>query len=67
MLMAILGFPASAATVSFLVVETGIERGIPATNFGTTWEDGLMTSFFDAGYIVTNNPFLRVEEGPERI
>ena len=65
-LLVVLIFPASASMVSFLVVETGLNEGIPVTQFGTLWEGGLMASFFDAGHIVTNSPILRMLEKPEQ-
>jgi len=65
MLLTVLIFPASASMVSFLVVEAGLNEGAPTTQYGTIWEDGLMSSFFEAGLIVTNSPILRVSEKPE--
>ena len=58
-------FPVSASMVSFLIVEAGLNDEAPGTQLGAIWEDGLMSSFFDAGHIVTNNPILRLEERPE--
>ena len=62
-LLLLLVFPASASTVSFLVVETGLgEKTI--TQYGSLWEAGLMEVFFDAGHIVTNSPIARMEKRP---
>jgi len=62
-LFLLLLFPASASTVSFLVVETGLgEKTI--TQYGSLWEAGLMEVFFDAGHIVTNSPIARMEKRP---
>jgi hypothetical protein len=62
-LLLLLVFPASASTVSFLVVETGLgEKTI--TQYGSLWEAGLMEVFFDAGHIVTNSPIARIEKRP---
>ena len=62
MLFMLLIFSASASTVSFLVVETGLNEGIAGPqNSSRLWEEGLMAFFFDAGHIVTNNPILRVD------
>ena len=61
LLFMLLAFSASASTISFLVVETGLNDGIsgPQTS-SRLWEEGLMAFFFDAGHIVTNNPILRM-------
>ncbi|MDR2186129.1 MAG: hypothetical protein LBO80_10785 [Treponema sp.] len=58
-------FPASAATVSFLVVETGIAEGAAAESSGI-WESGLMDAFFDAGHIVSSAPVLRLSGAPDK-
>ena len=59
----LLSFSASASTVSFLVVETGLSEGIASPqNSSRLWEEGLMAFFFDAGHIVTNNPILRTDK-----
>ena len=63
-LLLVLIFPASAAMVSFLIVETGLNDGVPRTEYGDLWEDALMASFFDSGHIVTNSPILRMEQKP---
>ena len=61
-LVSLLTFSASASTVSFLVVETGLNEGIASPqNSSRLWEEGLMAFFFDAGHIVTNNPILRID------
>jgi hypothetical protein len=58
----LLTFSASASTVSFLVVETGLHDGISGPqNSSRLWEEGLMAFFFDSGHIVTNNPILRMD------
>ena len=57
-----LAFSASASTVSFLVVETGLNDSISSPQSGSRrWEEGLMAFFFDSGHIVTNNPILRMD------
>jgi len=61
-LLLLLVFPASASTVSFLVVQTGL--GEKTTQYGSLWEGGLMDVFFDAGHIVTNYPIARMEKRP---
>ena len=53
---------ASASTVSFLVVETGLNEGFSSPQSSSRlWEEGLMAFFFDSGHIVTNNPILRMD------
>jgi hypothetical protein len=59
-------FPASAATVSFLVIETGLGEGFPVVESSNVWESGLMDVFFDAGHIVSNIPLMRLEGRPEQ-
>ena len=62
LLFVFLTFSASASTVSFLVVETGLNDGITGPQSSSRiWEEGLMGLFFDAGHIVTNNPILRMD------
>jgi hypothetical protein len=62
-LFLLFSFSASASTVSFLVVETGLNDGIATPQSSSRiWEEGLMAFFFDAGHIVTNNPILRMDE-----
>jgi hypothetical protein len=51
----------SAATVSFLVVETGLPADSARPESSSVWESGMMDSFFDAGHIVSNAPILRIE------
>ena len=63
-LLMVLIFPASASLVSFLVLETGLNEGASGTQYGTIWEEALMSSFFNAGHIVTNSPILRMEQKP---
>ena len=57
-----LTFSVSASTVSFLVVETGLNEETSSPQYSSLWEGGLMSVFFDAGHIVTNNPILRMEK-----
>jgi hypothetical protein len=57
--------PASAYTVSFIVIETGLidddTAAMPATMSAYLWENGLMDAFFDAGHIVSNAHTIRVD------
>jgi hypothetical protein len=55
----------SAATVSFLVIETGLGQGEGRKDFSSLWETGLMDVFFDAGHIVSNSPVMRLQVVPE--
>ena len=66
LLLIILAFPASASMVSLLLIETGLSERVPRAQYSSVWEGGLMEAFFDAGYIVTNSPVLRMENKPSR-
>ena len=57
-------FPVNAATVSFLVIETGLPRESPSSQHSAMWENGLMDVFFESGHIVSNAPILRVIRTP---
>jgi hypothetical protein len=54
--------PASAYTISVLVVETGLHTGSPPAESSNLWESGLMDILFDEGHIVSNAPILRLEQ-----
>ena len=60
-----IGFPLNAATVSFLVIETGLPQQSPVNRYSAMWENGLMDVFFEQGYIVSNAPMMRLYEKPE--
>ena len=64
-LLMFLAFPASASMVSLLLVETGISEKTSSSQYSSLWEGGLMSVFFDAGHIITNNPIARMEKKPE--
>ena len=64
-LLCLFTIPASAATVSFMMVETGLRDEAEATRYGSLWEGSLMEAFFNAGHIVTNSPIARMEVRPE--
>ncbi|MDR3124088.1 MAG: hypothetical protein LBU16_09975 [Treponema sp.] len=57
---------AHGATVSFVVIETGIREEIPAVDSSRLWEQALLDVFFNAGHIVSNAPILRVAEKPRK-
>jgi hypothetical protein len=52
------------ATVSVLVVETGLPAGAEHSPSASIWESGIMDAFFDAGHIVFNAPVLQVPDMP---
>ena len=54
--------PLSASMVSFLIIEEGVSQSAPAGDISFLWEGGLMGAFFDAGFIVSNSPVLRVNK-----
>jgi hypothetical protein len=57
-------FPLNAATISFLVMETGQNREDPAGQYPILWENGLLEIFFESGHIVTNFPKIKIDERP---
>jgi len=54
-----------ASMVSFYVIETGLPDNGQVNNNSILWENAFMDVFFDAGYIVSNAPVLRLEEKPK--
>jgi hypothetical protein len=59
-------FSVSAATVSFYVVEAGINEEADK-RVSELWETAFMDVFFDAGYIISNAPIMRIEKSPSNI
>jgi hypothetical protein len=57
-------FPLNAATVSFLVIETGLPAGSPISQYSSLWEDSLLDVFFESGHIVSNAPIMQLAEKP---
>jgi len=57
-------FPVSAATVSFLVIETGLSDETGDRQHSGLWESGLLDVFFEAGHIVSNAPIMRLDSKP---
>jgi hypothetical protein len=53
--------PLQAATVSFLVIETGLPMNGEIASSSRVWENGLLDAFFDGGHIVSNASLLRLE------
>jgi len=57
----VMGFmPLTAATVSVLVIETGLPPETGLSPSASVWESGVMDAFFDAGFIVSNAPSLQL-------
>jgi hypothetical protein len=56
--------PLAAATVSVMVIETGLPSEKEITPSASVWESGVMDAFFSAGYIVFNTPILKLKEIP---
>jgi hypothetical protein len=66
LLAAVLGVCAPAATISFMVIETGIREEVPTADSSRLWEYALLDVFFETGHIVSNAPILRVAEKPQK-
>jgi hypothetical protein len=60
-------FPLHAATVSFLVIETGLPMESAANQYSIMWENGLLEVFFEAGHIVSNAPIMRLSGKPSGV
>ena len=60
------GFPLSAATVSFLVIESGLPEEGGSSSWSILWENGLLDVFFEEGHIVSNAPIKRLELKPRQ-
>ena len=61
------GFPLFAATVSVLVIETGLPAESGTSQYSGLWESALLDVFFDAGHIVSNAPLMRLEYFPDEV
>ncbi|GBU28571.1 hypothetical protein R84B8_02131 [Treponema sp. R8-4-B8] len=58
----------AAATVSFYVIETGINEDFDIKQSQSIqWENAFMDVFFDAGYIISNAPIMRLEKIPSDV
>jgi len=58
---------AYANMISFIVIETGLKPDPEKEVFhqhSALWENAFLDVFFDAGFIVSNAPILRVEKKP---
>jgi len=60
-----LALSAEASMISFYVIETGLPLDGGRNRHSMLWESAFMDVFFDAGYIVSNYPMLRLESKPE--
>jgi len=57
-----------AATVSFYVIEAGVNEDFDVKQSQSIqWEDAFMEVFFDAGYIISNAPIMRLEKKPSDV
>ena len=65
-LLVIMMLPLEAATVSFLVAETGLRDDGKANEYSRLWENSLMEVFFEEGHIVSNSPVLRLTQKSEK-
>ncbi|WP_010255437.1 hypothetical protein [Treponema primitia] len=65
-LAVVLAVSAQGATVSFMVIETGLREETPTIESSRLWEDALLGVFFDTGHIVSNTPILRVSQKPQK-
>jgi hypothetical protein len=61
---ALFAVKAEAATVSFLIVETGLSADAGMNPHSGLWESGLLDVFFEAGHIVSNAPVMRLYGPP---
>jgi hypothetical protein len=66
LLFGALTIPLSAATVSFLVMETGLSGESGSSSWSGLWESGLLDVFFEAGHIVSNAPIKRLGLKPQK-
>jgi len=63
-LLVFLAFNANASMISFYVIETGLSENAVRQQHSILWENAFMDVFFDAGFIVSNAPILRMEKKP---
>jgi hypothetical protein len=63
-----LDFSIGAATVSFYVIEAGVnEDSDIKQSQSVEWENAFMEVFFDAGYIISNAPIMSFEKKPSDV
>jgi len=61
-----LAFSVEASVISFYVIETGLPLDGERNRHSLLWENAFMDVFFDAGFIVSNYPMLRLDSKPEK-
>jgi hypothetical protein len=66
LLACVLAVGAQGATVSFMVIETGVREDVPTVNASRLWEYALLDVFFDTGHIVSNAPIARIAAQPQK-
>jgi len=59
-----LAFSIEASMISFCVIETGLSPESERNRHSMLWENAFMDVFFDAGYIVSNYPMMRLDSKP---
>ena len=64
-LAAFLTISVYANVISFYIVETGLPLESERKTASLLWENAFLDVFFDAGFIVTNYPMLRLETMPQ--
>ena len=63
-LFLLFAMPVGAATVTVMVMETGLPKdGLP-NQYSIMWENGIMEVLFESGHIVSNSPILRLTQKP---
>jgi len=62
----LLNISVNAATVSFYVIEAGMNEEADS-KVSQLWETAFMDVFFEAGYIISNAPVLRLDKSPSNI
>ncbi|GHT64262.1 hypothetical protein FACS1894110_03570 [Spirochaetia bacterium] len=66
LLLVLMTLPLQGATISFLVIETGLWEDAKANEYSSLWENSLMEVFFEEGHIVSNSPVLRLAEKSDK-
>ncbi|MDR2965791.1 MAG: hypothetical protein LBU88_08455 [Treponema sp.] len=64
LLAAFISVSAYANLISFYIVETGLPLEGERNRSSMLWENAFLDVFFDAGFIVTNYPMMRLPEKP---
>ena len=62
-----LNLNAAANIISFYVIESGVPEDRNEILHSVLWENAFLDIFFDAGYIVSNSPILRLDTKPSDI